>query len=232
MKVMLYKETVSNEMWELLQMLMKDEKLKDFFLVGGTALSLRLGHRLSIDIDLFTTNDFDSKVLLNYLSNNYGAKEAESKLSKNTVLTYIEDIKVDIVCHKYPLLNQLEEKEGVRMISNEDIGAMKLHAIHQSGKRYKDFIDMYFLLESHPLKVYLEAYQKKYNKDSYWASVGLNTYDKIETFLGVDLIKEKQMDWKQVKKRLEEATKNPTKKFISERKTEPINIKKNRGFRR
>ncbi|MNS53577.1 hypothetical protein D3C72_863360 [compost metagenome] len=56
---MLHKETVSKEMWELLQMLMKDEILKDFNLVGGTSLSLQIGHRLSIDIDLFTTNGFD-----------------------------------------------------------------------------------------------------------------------------------------------------------------------------
>jgi len=45
---MLHKETVSKEMWELLQKLMKEERLKDFTLVGGTALSLMLGHRLSM----------------------------------------------------------------------------------------------------------------------------------------------------------------------------------------
>lgn len=145
---MLHKETVSNEMWELLQKLMQDENLKDYFLVGGTALALRLGHRLSVDIDLFTTRDFDSKSMLQYLHKAYGAKENDSKLSKNTLLTYIDDIKVDFVTHNYPLLNPVEIAEGIRMISNEDIGAMKLHAIHQSGKRYKDFIDMYFLLEN------------------------------------------------------------------------------------
>ena len=61
---MLYKETVSSEMWELLQKLMKDEMLKDFSLVGGTALNLKIGHRISIDIDLFTTKGFDEMALL------------------------------------------------------------------------------------------------------------------------------------------------------------------------
>lgn len=219
-------------MWELLQRLMKDEKLKDFNLVGGTALSLQIGHRISVDIDLFTTKDFDSKAMLKYLDITYNAKPTESRLYKNTVLTYINNVKVDIISHKYPLLNPMEEKEGVRMISNEDIGAMKLHAIHQSGKRYKDFVDMYFLLEDQPLKFYLEAYQKKYNKDPYWASIGLNTYDRIETFDSVDVLKEKQTNWKQVQKRLEKATKYPMQKFTSEKKTAPINIKKSRGFRR
>lgn len=53
---MLHKETVSIEMWKLLQILMKDEMLKDFNLVGGTALSLQIGHRLSVDIDLHYKN--------------------------------------------------------------------------------------------------------------------------------------------------------------------------------
>lgn len=229
---MIYKETVSKEMWELLQRLMEDKMLKDYILVGGTALALRLGHRLSVDIDLFTTKAFDSKMMLKYLQNNYGVQEKGNRLHNNTVLTYIDDIKVDIVTHNYPLLNSVENIEGVRMISNEDIGAMKLHAIHQSGDRYKDFVDMYFLLEHEPLKFYLEAYQKKYDKDPYWASIGLKTYDKITTFDGVDMLKEKQQDWKYIQKRLELATKNPLHKFASVTEDLPINSNKKRGFRR
>ena len=67
---MLHKETVSKEMWELLQRLMKDEILKDFNLVGGTSLSLQIGHRLSIDIDLFSTKGFDEQALLKHLTGN------------------------------------------------------------------------------------------------------------------------------------------------------------------
>ena len=63
---MLHKETVTQEMWELLQRLMKDEKLKEFNLVGGTALSLIIGHRLSIDLDLFSIKDFDQNALLSH----------------------------------------------------------------------------------------------------------------------------------------------------------------------
>lgn len=62
---MLCKETVTSEMWELLQRLMKDENLKDHILVGGTALALRLGHRLSVDIDLL-----QQKILIRRLCSN------------------------------------------------------------------------------------------------------------------------------------------------------------------
>lgn len=164
---MLHKETVTREMWELLHKLMKDEKLKGFNLVGGTALALRLGHRQSIDIDLFTTKDFDANKLFKHLHDTYGAELKETTVFSGTVLTYIDDIKVDILSHKYPILSPIECNDGMRLISNEDIGAMKLHAMHQSGERYKDFIDMYFLLEQEPLKFYLDAYQKKYNMNPY-----------------------------------------------------------------
>lgn len=229
---MLYKETVTKEMWELLQRLMKDENLKDHILVGGTALALRLGHRLSVDIDLFTKKDFDSQIMLKYLQDNYGIDQEESQFFPNTVLTYIDNIKVDIVTHNYPLLNALETIEGVRMISNEDIGAMKLHAIHQSGDRYKDFVDIYFMLEQEPLKFYLQAYERKYGKDPYWACVGLNTYDKITTFEAVDMLKEKEQNWKKIQRRLELALKNPLYKFKSESPDLPDNLNKRRGFRR
>jgi hypothetical protein len=229
---MLYKETVKGELWNLLQMLMKDEKLKDFNLVGGTALALRLGHRMSVDIDLFTTKDFNSEMMLKYLQEKYETKLIEGGLSNNTILTFIGDIKVDLLAHKYPLLSPIEINDGIRLISNQDIGAMKLHAIHQSGERYKDFVDMYFLLEQKPLKFYLQAYQSKYNKDPYWAVIGLLTYDKIVSLKGIDLLDGKQSDFKQVKNRLEQSVKNPSQKFRSERNGLPFNLKKKRGFRR
>lgn len=98
---MLHKETVSTEMWELLQKLMKDEKLKDFNLVGGTSLSLQIGHRLSIDIDLFTTKGFDEQSLLKHLANKYLAVLIRDMFN-NTILLDIDKIKVDILAHRYP----------------------------------------------------------------------------------------------------------------------------------
>ncbi|MBP2619527.1 nucleotidyl transferase AbiEii/AbiGii toxin family protein [Chryseobacterium jejuense] len=220
---MLYKETVSNEMWELLQKLMKDEKLKDYILVGGTALSLKIGHRKSVDIDLFATKDFDSKEMLNYLHNTYGTDLNQSQLYNNTVLTYINDVKVDVVTHKYPLLNPIEEKEGVRMISNDDIGAMKLHAIFQSGKRMKDFVDMYFLLDDKPLKHYLESYEKKYDGHDFLAAYALSYFGNIEREFDVSMMKGKENNWLKISERLKKAVINPEMKFKPPQK--------GRGFR-
>jgi hypothetical protein len=229
---MLYKETISNELWELLQKLMNDEKLSDFILVGGTALAMRLGHRLSIDIDLFTLKDFDAPGMFKYLEQEYGAQLVDSGLSNNTVLSYIGDIKVDILTHNYPLVSPFESVDGIRIISNDDIGAMKLHAICQSGERYKDFVDMAFLLEQKPLKDYLDSYQHKYKQDPYWACIALKTYDKILSFKGVGTFKEKDKSFKEIKEILDQALRNPLKKVESKQHKELPKPNKKRGFRR
>ena len=230
---MLHKETVSKEMWELLQTLMKDEMLKDYVLVGGTALALRLGHRLSVDIDLFTVKDFDSNAMFSHLHNTYGAKEEESRIQNNTVFTYVNNVKVDIITHKYPLLNPLEENEGIRMISNEDIGAMKIHAIHQSGQRLKDFVDMYYLLEDKPLKFYLQAYERKYEGNAFWAGRALSFFGNIRKEYDVSMIEGKVKNWTKISERLQKAVDNPQQEFGLPKQTKinPPN-KTGRGFRR
>jgi len=62
---MLYKETISQTTLGLLTRMMKDKVLDNFILVGGTALSLQLGHRISIDIDLFCNKEDNVKGMKN-----------------------------------------------------------------------------------------------------------------------------------------------------------------------
>lgn len=225
---MLYKETVSTEMWELLQKLMKDEKLKDFNLVGGTALSLLIGHRLSIDIDLFTTKDFNVNEMLDHLKKNYPLKVRE--VYNNTLMIDIGNVKVDILSHKYDWQRPIESTENVRLVSLLDIGAMKLHAIFQSGTRIKDFVDMYFLLDKHPLKDYLASYEKKYNSNAGLAIYSLTYFDNIVKEFSVKMLNGKEHRWSKISDRLKEASLNPAKKFGIPKPTP--NKAKGRGFGR
>lgn len=227
---MLHKETVSKEMWELLQKLMKDEMLKDFTLVGGTALALKLGHRLSVDIDLFTTRDFDSYALISYLQKGYNA--TNEIVFENTVMTYIKDIKVDLLAHKYPVIAMDKISENIRMISNDDIGAMKLHAIFQSGERLKDFVDMYFLLEEKPLQSYLNSYQVKYNGNSNLTAHSLVYFDGIRKEYDVSMVYGKEHKWKTMQERLKEAVLNPNVKFGNSADKKIILKNNGKGFRR
>ena len=69
---------------------------------------------------------------------------------------------MDILAHQYPILNKVEKVDGVRMLSLQDIGAMKLQAILYNGSRLKDCVDMYFLLELLPLQKITEGFVQKY----------------------------------------------------------------------
>jgi len=157
---MLHIQTVEARTLDLIKALMADSRFSNFNLVGGTALSLKLGHRISIDIDLFSTNSFASKELAHHLIEKYDAKKVRTLT--NGVFCLINGVKVDLLSHQYPLIGDLDVVDGIRMVSLEDIGAMKLNAIYSSGRRLKDFVDMYALLEKFPLDKMLQACNKKY----------------------------------------------------------------------
>jgi predicted nucleotidyltransferase component of viral defense system len=138
---------------------MEDQFFQNFILVGGTSLALQIGHRNSIDIDLFGDQEINQKIFIDKLSD-FGAVEV-SQASKNIMITSINDIKVDFVNYKYPLLSNFKTIDSIRLASLEDIAAMKLNAILGRGSR-KDFIDLYFLLNKFSLNQILDFYKKKY----------------------------------------------------------------------
>ena len=157
---MLHKETVSNATLELLKRLMADERLKDFVLVGGTALSLQMGHRISIDLDLFINSDFDAEALREYLERTCHLET--DYMAFATVKGEIEGVQVDCIAHSYPWIRPFVEEEGIRLASMEDICAMKLNAIAGNGTRIKDFVDVAYLSSSFSLRQMLEFYEEKY----------------------------------------------------------------------
>ncbi|HUZ61806.1 MAG TPA: nucleotidyl transferase AbiEii/AbiGii toxin family protein [Hanamia sp.] len=157
---MLRKETIEPGTLDLLRKLMQDKHLSDFFLVGGTALSLLIGHRTSIDIDLFSVTSFDEKKLLEYLEEKRGMQL--NYLDNNTIKGEINRVQVDLITHAYPLVKNLKTIDGIRVASIQDISAMKLNAIVGNGTRLKDFIDIAFLSSFLSLDQMLDAYETKY----------------------------------------------------------------------
>ena len=156
---MLQTQTVVPELMELLRELMKVDSFSDFYLVGGTSLSLQIGHRNSIDIDLFGNKEIDFDLFIKLL-NNFGKTEI-TKSSKNILITDVSGIKVDFVSYQYKFLEEPLLIEGIRLLSKKDIAAMKLNAIAGRGSK-KDFIDLYFLLNDFSLKQMLGFYNEKY----------------------------------------------------------------------
>ncbi|WP_118972407.1 nucleotidyl transferase AbiEii/AbiGii toxin family protein [Taibaiella koreensis] len=185
---MLHKDpfVISPVTFTLIQDLQQLPELQDFYLVGGTALALQLGHRNSIDIDLFTSNEFNPEELASCISDRFTISIRTSK--KNAMLSIVNDIKTDFIRHNYPLIRKPVTEEHITFLSLEDIAAMKLHAITNSGKRVKDFIDVYFLLEHFSLSEMLKFYEIKYpNFNPVIALKAIHYFEDID--LSIDLPK-------------------------------------------
>lgn len=170
---MLHIDTIEPPTLELLKKLQEAKGFDELRLVGGTSLALQLGHRKSIDLDLFGT----------VLHDDYGISETLNKVGKATLIKktsnifiyQIDGIKVDIVNYPYPWLEELLTEGGLRLADIRDIGAMKLSAITGRGSK-KDFIDLYFLLQIFTLDEVISFYKKKYYDGSEFLVLKSLTY--------------------------------------------------------
>ena len=159
---MLHTETVEPRTLSLLKKLMTLPSLQSFSLVGGTALSLRYGHRSSVDLDLFLHEKFDHSIIENELISEFGNDfDFESGHKNFGIFCYIQQIKVDIVYFPHLPIAAFETKSKIRMYSNADIAAMKIQAILGRGKK-KDFWDLFELLQHFSLQQIIDWHKQKY----------------------------------------------------------------------
>lgn len=179
---------------------MKLSALSEFSLVGGTALALKYGHRKSDDIDLFNPHPFHNTEVIESIQNEFG-KEFTIQLNKELfgVFGFIRNIKVDIVKHPHPLLDNPVTIEGIRMYHESDIAAMKINAILGRGKK-KDFWDIAELLYHYSLEDISNFYSKKFPNQQLLISIPyaltwFNDADETE-----DPISLKGQTWETVKK--------------------------------
>lgn len=156
---MLFYETIDSATLELLKRLQQIPAFSQLRLVGGTALALQIGHRKSIDIDLFGKIDADEYTIAADL-NRLGEIQTIQK-TQNIAIYLIKGVKTDIVNYSYPWLDEAVFIDGIKLAGLKDIAAMKLAAITGRGTK-KDFIDLYFLLKKYSLTEMLGFYTQKY----------------------------------------------------------------------
>ena len=161
---MLQKDAVRKSLWDLLKYLQNSTVFESYFLVGGTALSLQLGHRISDDIDLFTRGDINKDEIFDFLNKNYKGKYQIINIQNIILQIIINDIKVDFVKYDYNLIENVKREEGIRYLGKKDISAMKLMAVANRGDQAKDFIDIYYLLKEMALNDMFNYYKQKYNQ--------------------------------------------------------------------
>jgi hypothetical protein len=148
---------------------MKTSVFDDFRLVGGTSLSLQLGHRQSVDIDLFTDSMYDSvdfKAIDDYLRKNYAYVDTfEIEIVGMGKSYYIGNSKNDCIkldlFYTDPFIRPFLLIDGLRLASLEEITAMKIDVVSRSGRK-KDFWDIHQLMEKYSIEKMLHLHKERY----------------------------------------------------------------------
>lgn len=177
----------------------------DFYLAGGTALSLQYGLRISNDFDFFTEDRFNADALLARLRDRWGDAQV-IHLDRDTCDVSIDDIQVSFMRYPYPIIADFVADRaalpGLRLCGAEDIAAMKLSAIGGRGSR-KDFYDLYQIYHRVPQfnsEKLLHCAHMKFGQDFdlTYMIAGLSFFDDAEdevlpkTFVPAD--------WKEIKR--------------------------------
>lgn len=170
MTTQLHYETVTPLLKKVLNEIMGNSEFKPFYLVGGTSLSLRLGHRMSVDIDLFTNamyGSLDFSVYEKFFQENYPYYYCTDKtdLVGFGRSYYIgessdENIKIDLYYHE-EIINPCDIIENIRIANLDDVVSMKVDVISRKGRK-KDFWDLHELLNTYTINQMLELHKQRH----------------------------------------------------------------------
>lgn len=138
--------------------------LQDFYLTGGTALSLQIGHRESQDLDFFTQENFQPEELQRELEKLGNLESVE--IDMGTLNCFLDEVKLQFLHYPYRLLDEKITWENVLISSKLDIACTKLITASARGSK-KDFIDIYFLLKEYSLPALFEKLALKYVNSDY-----------------------------------------------------------------
>lgn len=212
---MLQTDTVQKNTFGLLKCLQTEPLLATTRLVGGTALSLQIGHRESDDLDLFSVEPLEGMLIQSLLIGKYGF--VPTVVSDNTLIGFVKGVKIDVIYHPFPWLEPAIEEDGVRIASVTDIVAMKMHAIINSGKRPKDFVDVAFLSMRYSYNQIKQLLLKRYPAyDPIMADKAINYFGDIDEMLIPEIrMRGYVFDFQAVEKRIIKMTDYPDKVYTT-----------------
>lgn len=159
----MFTETLYPKTKQVLTILETFPITKSFYLAGGTALALHLGHRKSSDLDWFTADYPTNNELLKVLKPLHPTITETAPTSLNLL---IDTIKVTFWDYDYPLLQPTAQFENIKLASVIDIACMKITAISSRSSK-KDFVDLYAVLQDFSLDDLLHQFEKKYQSAEY-----------------------------------------------------------------
>jgi hypothetical protein len=210
---MLYWNTVTPALKEALIKLMQAPELQDFRLVGGTALSLYWGHRMSVDIDLFTDAPYgsiDFYSIEHFLKNNFGYVQGNfggnAGMGKSYLVGLDEDsaIKLDIYYSMDPFMQPTNEFEELRLATVEEIIAMKVDVIQRGGRK-KDFWDLHEALNQYAINDMIALHKQRFEWTHDETLIRKNFADFTIADNDFDPLCLKDKEWVFIKEDIEEA---------------------------
>lgn len=160
---MFYEAAITPSCQKTLMFLRQQPFINDFYLAGGTALALQIGHRLSTDLDWFSTRQmlpaFEREAIWRALQ----TSEQLQMVSEQDGMLFLRLFGTDVsfIYQQHPLLQETVSYQEIQLASPTDIGLMKLAAINSRGTR-RDFIDLYCLRNIVSLEQLLALAPQKY----------------------------------------------------------------------
>ena len=178
-----YKDGLEQDQLEVLEEVGHQMTDWGFYLAGGTALTIYLKHRRSIDLDWFREQSLGDVMVFAQRLRDAGIPFSTHQTAPGTLHGEIQGVRVSFLEFRYSTLNPLThwDELGIQLASLDDLACMKLSAIAQRGS-WKDFLDIYALCTAHrSLQELLPLYQKKFSvQDISPVLYGLVYYDDAE----------------------------------------------------
>jgi len=199
---MLQFQTIKPDCLGLLKEIMGLKEFEHFMLAGGTALSLRLGHRISIDLDLFTNQLFDIDEFTTFLTSHFKQRLIINGSNRYGVFVSIDSIKVDFLYRYEKFINPYDAFDNIRLASLADIGAMKIHAAANRASK-KDYYDLFELLNISTFADLIELHKKMYpNYDLAGTLKVLSNFTEVD--MDDDPVSLTNVSWGDIKMRIAE----------------------------
>ena len=183
-KMKFHLEGLNGKQIQILHKFGREFDQRSFYLGGGTALAVYFGHRLSVDLDWFTSNPIDDALLLAESLRRAGLDFMTTQSAPGTLHGTLMGVRVSFLEYRYPLLQSptIWKEMSCSLASLDDLACMKLSAVAGRGAR-KDFCDVYVLgVKYRSLPELIRLYQRKFKMDDISPVLyGLSYFDDAES---------------------------------------------------
>ncbi|QQS60961.1 MAG: nucleotidyl transferase AbiEii/AbiGii toxin family protein [Candidatus Moraniibacteriota bacterium] len=208
----MYPETINHQTKCVFEKIKDIPLLERFYLAGGTALAIEIGHRISVDLDFFSLQRFEREKLKKYLSQK-GSMTLVSE-DEGTLHCILDGVKLSFLEYPYKMLFEFVEFSGIKLADERDIASMKIDAVSSRGSK-KDFIDIYFLLKKYKLSEIIGCFEEKFSDIQYNT---IHIYKSLVFFENADLepmpVMIVPLDWEGVKKYITHEVMNMQEKSL------------------